>query len=190
MENVSSRKIYIQCLNVIILGLESLQYFGVITMNINNVAKLVVAIVICELVGAVGSIFTTPSIPTWYALLQKPFFTPPNWLFAPVWTTLFALMGISAYLIWIKGLENKKVKTALVIFGIQFALNVLWSYLFFGLQSPFYGLIGIVVLWIAIALTILKFYKISRKAGLLLIPYIIWVSIAMSLNYYIWLFNP
>ncbi|MFH1328993.1 MAG: TspO/MBR family protein [Candidatus Bathyarchaeota archaeon] len=159
-------------------------------MNISNVAKLIVAIVICQLAGAVGSIFTTPSIPIWYASLQKPIFTPPNWLFAPVWITLFTLMGISAYLIWRKSLKNRHVKTALVIFDIQLILNALWSYLFFGLQSPFYGFIGIVILWIAIALTILKFYRIFRAAGLILIPYIVWVSIALSLNYYVWMFNP
>lgn len=158
-------------------------------MTVNNIAKLIFALVVCQLAGVVGSIFTTPSIPTWYASLQKPFFTPPSWLFAPVWITLFILMGVSVYLIWVKGVKNKQVKIALLIFGIQLVLNVLWSFLFFGLHSPFYGFIDIVVLWVAIALTILKFFNISRKAGALLLPYIVWVTIAMALNFYIWMLN-
>ena len=159
-------------------------------MSINNYAKLVLAIVICQLAGVVGSFFTTPSIPTWYASLQKPSFAPPNWLFAPVWITLFTLMGVSTYLVWNKGLQRRDVKTALFVFGIQLVLNALWSFLFFGLQSPFFGFIGIVVLWAAIALTIMSFYRVSKKAGLLLIPYIAWVSIAMILNISIWVLNP
>lgn len=159
-------------------------------MSINNIAKVICAIVVCQLVGVVGSLFTYPSISTWYVSLRKPIFTPPNWLFAPVWITLFTLMGISAYLIWNKGMKNGQVKTALFIFGIQLALNALWSLLFFGLQSPLYALIEMVVLWDVIALTILRFYKISKKAGLLLLPYIVWVTIAMILNFYVWRLNP
>jgi len=159
-------------------------------MKISNIIKLIFAIVVCQIAGVLGSLFTFPSIPTWYATLQKPGFTPPSWLFAPVWTILFALMGISAYLVWNKGLENKEVKISLFIFGIQLVLNVLWSALFFGLKSPFYAFMEIIVLWFAIALTILNFFKISRSAGLLLLPYIFWVSFAMILNFYIWKLNP
>lgn len=159
-------------------------------MKIKSIVKLVVAIVICQMAGVVGSFFTFPSISTWYTELQMPAFSPPNWLFAPVWITLFTLMGISAYLIWNKGLKNKKPKEALSIFGVQLLLNALWSFLFFGLKSPFYAFIEIIILWVAIAVTILKFYKISEKAGLLLFPYIIWVSLAMVLNFYIWQLNP
>ncbi len=158
-------------------------------MTTNNIAKLIIAIVVCQLAGVVGSLFTYPSIPTWYATLEKPVFSPPNWLFAPVWITLFVLMGISAYLIWNKGLENREVKIALSIFGIQLVLNALWSFLFFGLKSPFYAFIEIIILWVAIALTIMKFLKISKKAGLLLLPYIAWVSFAAILNFYIWILN-
>lgn len=155
-----------------------------------NVPKLLVALVICQLAGVVGTLFTTPSISTWYATLRKPFFNPPNWLFGPVWVTLFILMGISFYLVWNKGAKNKKVKIALGAFAIQLALNALWSILFFGLRSPFYAFIEIVMLWTAIVFTIIKFYKISRGAALLLLPYIIWVTIAAVLNLSVWMLNP
>lgn len=158
-------------------------------MKIKSVFKFIVAIVICQLTGVIGSLFTTPFISTWYETIQKPAFTPPNWLFGPVWISLFTLMGISLYLIWNKRLENKKVKLSLLVFFVQLALNSLWSILFFGLQSPFYAFIEIIILWIAIAVTIFKFYKISRTAGLLLLPYIIWVCIALTLNYYVWILN-
>ena len=147
-----------------------------------QIIKLVVSIVICQLAGFMGSLLTTPSIPTWYASLNKPSFNPPNWVFAPVWTTLFVLMGISAYLVWNQGLQNAPVKRALIIFLVQLALNVFWSFLFFKLQSPTYAFVEITVLWIAIALTIVAFFRISRPAALLLIPYIVWVSFAAVLN--------
>ena len=149
----------------------------------SKIIKLLVAILACQIAGVVGSIFTAPSIPTWYATLKKPDFTPPNWVFAPVWTTLFVLMGVSAYLVWNKGLENKNVKMALLIFSIQLALNMLWSFLFFELHFPLYAFFEIVVLWLAILLTVLNFFKITRTAGWLLIPYIIWVSFAAILNF-------
>jgi len=156
----------------------------------SKILKLMMAILLCQVVGVVGSLFTYPSIQTWYATVRKPDFTPPNWVFAPVWTTLFVLMGISAYLIWNRGLENRKVKTALLFFVIQLALNILWSFLFFKLQSPLYAFFEIIVLWLAILLTILNFFKISVTAGWLLIPYIIWVSFAAILNFSIVRLNP
>jgi len=149
--------------------------------------KIIIAILICQLAGAIGSIFTMSSIPTWYATLNKPWFSPPNWVFGPVWVTLFTLMGISLYFVWDKGAKN--VRTPLTIFGIQLVLNVVWSFLFFGLLSPFYGFIEIILLWIAILATIISFYKVSKKAAYLLIPYIVWVSIAASLNYFILVLN-
>jgi benzodiazapine receptor len=130
------------------------------------------------------------AISTWYVALEKPPFTPPNWLFAPVWVTLYLLMGISAFVIWRRGLESRQIKIALLVFLIQLALNALWSVVFFGLQSPFYGFIVIVALWIAILLTILRFFKISKVAGALLLPYILWVKFAMALNVSIWILNP
>jgi len=151
-------------------------------------ARLVISVYICLMAGFFGSIFTSPSIPTWYEGLKKPDFSPPNWVFAPVWTSLFVLMGISLYFVWGKGL-NKDVKKALFVFLTQLVLNVLWSFLFFGLQTPYYALIEIVMLWFAIAITVFKFFLIDKKAGLLLLPYIIWVTIATFLNYFVWILN-
>lgn len=155
-----------------------------------NIIKLVISIVVCQGAGVIGSVFTTRAIPTWYAALQKPAFTPPNWLFAPAWGTLYLLMGIAAFLVWRVGLENKQVKTALYFFLIQLVLNTMWSVVFFGMQSPLYGVIVIIILWVAILLTILKFARISAVAAWLLVPYILWVSFASALNISVWLLNP
>lgn len=155
-----------------------------------RVIQFVAAVGVCLLAGAVGSLFTTPAIPTWYATLVKPALNPPSWVFGPVWTVLYILMGIALYLVWIKGWERKDVKVAMAIFGVQLILNVLWSYLFFGLQSPFLALIEIVLLWIAILMTILAFYRVSVPAAVLLVPYILWVTFASYLNYGIYVLNP
>jgi benzodiazapine receptor len=159
-------------------------------MGARDIIKLIVSIVACQCAGLIGSIFTTPAIPTWYATLQKPAFSPPNWLFAPAWITLYLLMAIAAFLIWRKGLGEEGVKSALVIFLIQLVLNALWSVVFFGLQSPLYGMVVIIALWVAILLTILRFFKLSAAAGALLLPYILWVSFAAILNISIWVLNP
>jgi len=151
--------------------------------------KLIVSIIACQLAGVIGSAFTTPAIPTWYAALVKPPFTPPSWLFAPAWITLYVLMGISASLVWRVGLDQKRVRTALILFLVQLVLNALWSVAFFGLQSPLGGIIVIVLLWAAILLTILRFFKISTAAGALLVPYIAWVTFAATLNAYIYALN-
>lgn len=156
--------------------------------NSKDILKLLASIGICLLAGVVGSIFTVSAIPGWYAGLAKPSFAPPNWVFAPVWTTLYVLMGTSLFLVWRKGF-NKKTKSAISIFGIQLALNVLWSLAFFGLKSPIAGFVVIIALWAAIAATIIKFIKIEKPAGLLLTPYIVWVSIAALLNLSIVLLN-
>lgn len=158
--------------------------------KLNNALKLAASVIICLFAGYIGSLFTRPFIPTWYATLKKPPFNPPDWVFAPVWTSLFILMGVSAYLVWHKGLQNKEVKVSLSIFGVQLVLNVLWSFLFFGLQSPIYAFAEIAILWAAIVLTVINFYRISRTAGLLLLPYIIWVTFAAFLNFSIWRMNP
>jgi benzodiazapine receptor len=159
-------------------------------MGARDVIKLVVAIVACQGAGAIGSIFTTPAIPTWYAALEKPFFTPPNWLFAPAWITLYLLMAIAAFLIWRQGLGQKGVKSTLVVFLVQLVLNALWSVVFFGLQSPLWGMVVILALWVAILLTIIRFFRLSTAAGALLLPYILWVSFASALNIAIWVLNP
>jgi len=153
------------------------------------VFKLIASIVACQLAGVIGSVFTTPAIPTWYAALAKPAFTPPSWLFAPAWITLYLLMGIAASLVWRVGLDQKHVRTALILFLVQLVLNALWSVAFFGLQSPLGGIIVIVLLWVAILLTILKFFRISTAAGALLVPYIAWVTFAATLNAYIYVLN-
>jgi benzodiazapine receptor len=159
-------------------------------MGARDVIKLVVAIVACQGAGAIGSILTTPAIPTWYAALEKPFFTPPNWLFAPAWITLYLLMAIAAFLIWRQGLGQKGVKSTLVVFLVQLVLNALWSVVFFGLQSPLWGMVVILALWVAILLTIIRFFRLSTAAGALLLPYILWVSFASALNIAIWVLNP
>jgi tryptophan-rich sensory protein len=155
-----------------------------------DVVKLVVSLVACQFAGAIGAIFTTPAIPTWYATLQKPSFSPPNWLFAPAWITLYLLMGVAAFLIWRQGLAQKGVRAALVIFLVQLVLNALWSVVFFGLQSPLWGVVVIIALWIAILITIIKFFKLSTAAGSLMLPYILWVSFAAVLNVALFMLNP
>ena len=159
-------------------------------MRINNFLKLVIAIMVSECAGVIGSFFTMPAIQSgWYTGLVKPALNPPAWVFGPVWTTLFALMGISAFLIWKKGLDRRDVKIALGIFLGQLVLNTLWSIIFFGLHSPGGALVEIAFLWLAILATIVTFYKISKPAAWLLLPYILWVSFAMYLNYAIWILN-
>lgn len=153
----------------------------------NKVAKLVIAVFICELVGIIGALFTTPSITTWYATLQKPSFNPPNWIFGPVWTTLYFLMGISLYLVWQKKVKGSE--QAMKIFMIQLVLNLIWSILFFYQQSPLAAFIEIILLWSAILATIFFFYKISKAAAYILIPYLLWVSFAAILNLSIYLLN-
>jgi tryptophan-rich sensory protein len=149
--------------------------------------KLVLSIAICQLAGVVGSIFTISAIPTWYAALNKPSFSPPSWVFGPVWLTLYLLMGISLYLVWSIKKQNKE--KARYIFGAQLFLNALWSLVFFGLKSPILGLVNIVALWFMILATIVMFYRISKTAAYLLIPYICWVTIATALNYGVWVLN-
>lgn len=152
--------------------------------------RLMISVALCQAAGIVGSLFTTPAISSWYASLRKPAFAPPNWVFAPVWTTLYFLMGISLFIVWNIGLEKNSVRKSIVVFGIQLLLNVFWSYLFFGLKSPLLGLGEIVVMWLTILLTILIFFRISKKAAVLLIPYLMWVSVASYLNYSILVLNP
>lgn len=147
--------------------------------------KLIIALLLPQLAGFIGSLFTSPKISTWYSSIIKPSFNPPSWVFGPVWTLLFILMGIALYLVWIEK-DNKK---ALTFFGIQLGLNTLWSILFFGLQNPLLALIDIFVLEAFILLTIKEFYKVSKKAAYLLIPYILWVSFAIILNFAIVILN-
>jgi len=154
-----------------------------------NIIKLLISIVICQVAGFIGSIFTTPNIPTWYAMIKKPAFAPPNWIFAPVWTTLFLLMGIALYLVWRHGLNNLPVRTAFIIFILQLLINILWSVMFFYFMFPLGGFVVIIALWLLILLTIIHFINISRAAGILLLPYLLWVSFASILNFMLWRLN-
>lgn len=148
----------------------------------NKVTKFLLAVVGCEVVGILAIPFTRAAIPTWYATLEKPFFSPPNWIFGPIWTLLYFLMGISLYLIWqAKGTKITK-QTALTYFGIQLFLNFLWSPLFFGLHATIFALIDILVLIYFVVRTILAFGKISKTAAGLLIPYLLWISFATLLT--------
>lgn len=158
-------------------------------MKRKNIFALILSIAICNLAGIVGSIFTTNEVKSWYPTIIKPALNPPSWVFGPVWTTLFILMGIAAFLIWKKGFQKKNVKIALGIFGLQLVLNTLWSILFFGMQNPGAALIEIALLWFAILASLIAFYKISKPASYLLLPYILWVSFAAYLNYAIWSLN-
>jgi tryptophan-rich sensory protein len=151
--------------------------------------KLAGSIIICQLAGLAGSIFTRPAISTWYAGLVKPSFNPPNWVFAPVWITLYILMGISLYLVIRKGWNSPGVKKASMIFVVQLILNALWSFVFFGLHSPGAGMLVIVILWAAILLSLINFIRVRKIAGYLLLPYLLWVSFAAVLNLWIFLLN-
>lgn len=153
-----------------------------------KVITLFISIIIAQLAGAVGSVFTAPSIQGWYAFLEKPFFSPPNWLFAPAWITLYTLMGIAAFFIWQKKGELG-VKSALKLYGVHLVFNALWSIIFFGLKNPGLAFIEILILWVLIVVVACKFYKIQKLAGLLFIPYILWVTFATVLNFSIWQLN-
>jgi tryptophan-rich sensory protein len=161
-------------------------FFGGVLVDL---LKLVICLAITFLAAFLGSIATGPAIPTWYASLAKPSFNPPNWIFGPVWTVLYILMAVSAYLVWQKGLSDSSVRIALALFVVQLVLNALWSILFFGLWQPLAGFIDIAALWVALLFTILNFLKISAVAGWLLIPYILWVSFAAILNLCIFALN-
>jgi tryptophan-rich sensory protein len=151
--------------------------------------NLAIMIVICLGIGLSGTFFTAPNIPGWYAALNKPGFTPPNWIFGPVWTFLYISMGIAAFWIWKKGFERRDVEIALGVFGGQLILNALWTPLFFGMHWLLLALVEIVILWFFILWTIILFYRIEKPAGLLLIPYLCWVSYASALNLAVWLMN-
>lgn len=159
-------------------------------MKREKILSLVFSIIVCEAAGAIGSLFTAPAIPLWYASLTKPAFNPPSWIFAPVWTALFALMGIALWLILEKRpFVRKNMIWAVGVFILQLALNILWSYFFFGQNDPGAAFVEIIFLWLAIAATIVIFYRIRRPAAYLLIPYLLWVSFAGFLNYSLWKLN-
>ncbi|MGO4817799.1 TspO/MBR family protein [Flavobacterium sp. W22_SRS_FP1] len=156
----------------------------------NRITKILTVVVTCLVVGYFSGMVTRSAIITWYPTLVKPSFNPPNWVFAPVWSTLYIMIGIAAGLVWDRIESNTEVvKKALVVFAIQLALNALWSYLFFGLHNPMLAGIEIVLLWLMILETYTQFYKINKIAGYLFLPYLAWVSFAMVLNASIWWLN-
>ena len=158
-------------------------------MKIKETIKLLVLIIVCQLAGIIGSFFTMPAIPGWYQGLIKPSLNPPNWLFGPVWTLLYTLMAIALFLVLKNNWQEKRIKQAVIIFSAQLLLNTSWSIVFFGLQNLSLAFINIIVLLFFIVWTIIVFYRISKPAGYLLLPYLFWVSFASYLNLSIWLLN-
>lgn len=160
-------------------------------IKVKEFPLLVLCIMICQAAGFIGSYFTNTSVYTWYPTLAKPWFAPPEWLIGAVWFILFILMGVSLFFVWRSSmhLRNMLVRRAIIIFGAQLIVNILWSAAFFGLKSPEAGLVAISALWVMILATIAMFWRVSRDAALLLIPYIIWVSFAAFLDYSTWTLN-
>ncbi len=150
---------------------------------------LIGSVLLCNCAGLLGSLFTTTGPGSWYSTLIKPTFNPPAWIFAPVWTLLYILMGISLYLVIMEGMKGRDVRIPLLVFTIQLILNLLWSYAFFGLESTFFGLLVIILLWISIVATMILFYPVRKAAAWLLVPYILWVSFATLLTYTIYSLN-
>jgi benzodiazapine receptor len=147
-------------------------------------------IVACELAGVLGGLVTAPAIPTWYAELAKPAWTPPGWVFGPVWTALYALMGMAAARVWTRHRRLRSGRVSLAAFIVQLVLNAAWSFLFFGLHSPGLGLVDIVALWITIVAVLAWWWNLERPSALLLAPYLAWVSFAAALNAAVWRLNP
>ena len=152
--------------------------------------KIIVMIVTCVVIGAIAGLLTQKGVDTWYTTVQKPTFNPPNWVFAPVWSTLYVMMGIAAGLVWHEmDRQRETVRKGLTFFAIQLALNALWSFIFFGLHNPFLALLEIILLWLMIYETFVQFNKVNKIAGMLLIPYLLWVTFATLLNAAIWWLN-
>ncbi len=151
--------------------------------------KLLISILVPLLVGTFSGFFTSSGVNGWYVTANKPWFNPPNWIFAPVWTTLYILMGIALYLVWKSGADKTLKQTAIILFAVQLTLNFFWSFIFFKLQLPGWAFAEIILMWVMIFFTILWFGKISPVAAWLLVPYISWVSFASVLNYAIWKLN-
>lgn len=145
-------------------------------------------IALCLGAGGLGSLATAPKIPTWYAALEKPPGNPPSWVFGPVWTTLYVMMGVAAWLVWRRP-PGEARSLALRMFAVQLLLNTLWSFLFFGLESPGAAFLEIVCLWVAIVATAALFRHVSPVAGWLLVPYGAWVAFASYLNLALWRLN-
>ena len=158
---------------------------NIVSANKSDWIGLVISILICFTAAGLGSLATIPEIPNWYQTIKKPAWTPPNWLFGPVWTALYLAMAVAAWLVW----KRAGLEAALWLFVIQLALNLAWSFIFFKFHSPAWALLDIIFLWLAILATAVKFVTVSKAAALLLVPYLIWVTYAASLNFAIWRMN-
>lgn len=153
----------------------------------SNYLKLIISLALPQLAGGLGAFFTISSVQSWYLTINRPSWNPPNWLFGPVWTTLYVLMGIACYLIWKS--DSPVKKQLLTLYFVQLGLNTLWSPAFFGMQSLILGLAVIVPLWVSIMACIVQFRKVSPLASGLMVPYLLWVSFATVLNASIWWLN-
>lgn len=149
---------------------------------------LAVSIAVCFGAAGIGSMLTTPSLGTWYAALTKPAWTPPNWVFGPVWSLLYLLMAIAAWLVW-RGIGFPRAASALNLFAVQLVLNVCWSAIFFGAHRPGLAFVEILLLWLLILATMIAFRSVSRAAAWLMAPYLVWVAFAAGLNFSIWRLN-
>lgn len=154
-----------------------------------KIGKLICSVTVCLLTGILGSFATKNSITNWYAHLSRPSFTPPDWTFGVVWPILYVMMGISAFLIWNMDINRRQGKVVLGVFALQLILNGLWTPIFFGLHLIGLALVEIIMMWAAILLTIFTFWRVSKAAALLLLPYILWVSFAVVLNASLFLLN-
>jgi tryptophan-rich sensory protein len=162
---------------------EKFPIFKTMRRERKTMLRIGVAVAVCLLVGALSGFATQSSVDTWYSTLNKPSFNPPNWIFAPVWTVLYILMGVAAGMVWGYGYYHKRVKTALYFFGFQLLLNASWSIVFFGLQLPLPALVILLILLILIVMTIRRFYIVNRTTAYLMIPYLLWVLFAGILNF-------
>lgn len=158
-------------------------------MSTFSIIALIIAIVLPQLAGGFGALYTFQAIPRWYLPLKKPRLAPPNWVFGPVWTILYLLMGFASYLVWHAGEGSTLVWGALGLYLVQLVLNALWSFLFFGKRNPRIAFFEIIALWVSIAATIVAFAPLSSLAAVLLLPYLVWVSFAAYLNFMIWKLN-
>jgi tryptophan-rich sensory protein len=155
----------------------------------STIVRFALSVTVPLAVGVLSGLATARGVQDWYPTLVKPSFNPPSWVFGPVWTVLYIMMGLAAFLVWQKGLATDFVRTALALFILQLVLNGIWSILFFGLRAPGWAFVEIVVLWVAIFLTLIYFWRVTAPAGILLAPYLAWVSFATVLNGSIWFLN-
>lgn len=154
------------------------------------VLPVVIGVLICLAAGLLGSMVTMPAVESmWFIDLNKPVFQPPNWLFAPVWTILYILMGVAAGIVYVEGKNKMEGKTALILFAVQLVLNILWSFMFFGVHTLLGASVNIVLLWGTLLATIIYFFKLNRAAGWMMIPYILWVTFATILTITLFVMN-